>query len=207
MSLVLGHHQPGRRAGLSRDYNGARLLQTINASASQNRNTMPPRAVTKGGTAAGKQKAVVKNEPEEEEDYLRPPDSDSEEPYDAGDIQGTDFRSASEKAEEQKQKDILAIAGRKKGIALVGGNAASSTRSRRRKISPASSPPNSSAKRKSQDEVKPLGAGMVDPFGRVNIKKQKTLRASYGNRAINAAPKFDSGSQTTGSFDQTYTNT
>jgi hypothetical protein len=205
MSLVLGHHQPGRRAGLSRDYNGARLLQTINASASQNRNTMPPRAVTKGGTAAGKQKAVV-NQPEEEEDYLRPPDSDSEELYDAGDIQGTDFKSASEKAEEQKQKDILATAGKRKGIALVSGNAASSTRSRRGKISPASSPPNCSPKRKSQDEVKPLGAGMVDPFGRVNIKKQKTLRASYGNRAIKGAPKFDSGSQTTGSFDQTYTN-
>jgi hypothetical protein len=192
MTLVLGHHQPGRRAGLSKGYSGTRLLQTINASASQNRNTMPPRAVRRG-TAAVKEDAVLKEE--EEKDINRPPDSnssDSDELYDAGDITPTVFGSAPEKAEEQKEKDILATAGRKRGAATVSEKAATNTRSRRGKVYPASSQSNSSLKRKSQEELKPLGTGMFDQHGRAYTTNKKRKSVVYG-KASKTSFKVDPG--------------
>jgi hypothetical protein len=195
MSLALGYNQPGRRAGLTRDYKVASLLQTINASANQNRNTMPPRAVIKSGTGGSKPEVLTK---EFEEDLFRPPDSSDEE-YDAGHIQPTDFRSASEKAEERREKDFVATASRK-GTVTDDGNAAARMRSRRGKASSASSQSNSSPKRKSQEELKALGSGMVDEFGRVKVKtnkKQKTFRPkSYGKAAFQAAPILSSGLST-----------
>jgi hypothetical protein len=188
MSLVLGNGPSGRRTGLSRNIGGS-LLQTINPAASQNRE-MPPRAITKAGTAAVVKAAAKKLE--DEENIYRPPDS-SDDDFDAGDIQRTDFESTSEQREEQKRKDNDTVKHAKKGIATANGNLTTNTRPRRGKLPQASSQSNDGFKRKSQEEVKPIGADMLDAHGRP--KKKKPRISTYGARkAYKRPPAISSGS-------------
>ena len=202
MSLVLTNGPSGRRAGLSNKAQVASLLRSTNASAIQNR-AMPSRVVTKRGAAGVKVEALAKEEPEEEDEaYLnRPPDSsDDEDEVNAGDIVKTTFGSASEQTpEEEKRQDIGTTKRGKKGIAIATPTASTIPKSRRGKLSQASSPPHDSPKRKSQEEVKPLGTGMTDEWGLVKVKKAKTGRKStYGGRnTSNTAPAIKHGSSHT----------
>jgi hypothetical protein len=191
MSLVLTNGPSGRRAGLSNKAQVASLLRSTNASAIQNR-AMPPRVFTKRGAAGVKAEAPAEKEkPEEEdEDYLnRPPDSSDDE-VNSGNIESTDFRRTSEQPqEEEKMQEIGTTKRGKKGIAIATSTASTITKSTKGKLSQASSPSHNSPKRKSQEEVKPLGNGMTDALGFVKVKKAKTARKStYGGRNANNAP-------------------
>jgi hypothetical protein len=195
MSLVLTNGPSGRRAGLSNKAQVASLLRSTNASAIQNR-AMPPRAVTKRGAAGVKAEALAKEEPEEEdEEYLsRPPDSSDDE-VNPGNIESTDFRRTSEQPqEEEKMQGIGTTKRGKKGKAIATSTASTITNPTRGKLSQASSPSHNSPKRKSQEEVKPLGNGMTDALGFVKVKKAKTARKStYGGRNANNAPAIKHG--------------
>jgi hypothetical protein len=166
---------------------------------------MPSRVVNRRGAAAVKAEALAKEEPEEEdEEYLnRPPDSSDDE-VNPGNIVPTDFWSTSEQPqEEEKRQDIGTTKRGKKGIPIATSTASTITKSRRGKLSQASSPSYDSSKRKSQEEVKPLGTGMTDELGFVKVKKAKTARKStYGGRNANNAPAIKHGlSHTFGCLD------
>lgn len=142
--------------------------------------------------------AVAKTEVvEEEEDILRPPESDNEsdeefERKNNQDIQKVDFRSASEQPEEQKEIDNVNAGGRKKGSAIASGKA--TTRLRRGNLSPGSSQPNASTKRKGQKELKQFGTGMIDAHGRPKVNK-KPRTSTYGSKKASKKPlKVESGS-------------
>lgn len=153
---------------------------------------MPSRAITKRGTAGVKAEAPVKEELGQEENIYRPPDSSDDE-VDAGDIQKTDFMSASEQRQEQKRKDIDTAKQGKKGIAVANGNPTTNTRPRRGKLSQASSQSNDSPKRKNQEDGKPIGTGMTDAWGMVKVKKART--STYGGRKVSrTAPEIKHGS-------------
>jgi hypothetical protein len=194
MNLVLTNGPSGRRAGLSNKAQVASLLRSTNASATQNR-AMPPGAVNKRGAAGTKAEAPVEKEEPEDEDYLnRPPDSSDDE-VNEGNFEKTTFGSTSEQPQEEKRHDIGTTKRGRKGIAIATSTASTITKSRRGKLSEASSPSHDSPKRKSQEEVKPLGSGMTDKWGRVNVKKARTGRKStYGGRnASSTAPAINHG--------------
>ncbi|KAE9381825.1 hypothetical protein N431DRAFT_476589 [Stipitochalara longipes BDJ] len=187
MSLVLGNGVSRRRAGLSRNIGGS-LLRSVNASESQNRAAMP-KAVAQRATAAVKAEAVAKRAEEEEEDINRLPDSDSDNDSDEAfrqnnkeDIEGTDFISAAGKPEAQKENDKLIARERNKGAAVATKNPPTNTRPRRGMGSLVSSKSTNSPKRKGQEDLKQLGAGMVDAHGRVTVKKPRISRAAVYTR-------------------------
>jgi hypothetical protein len=166
---------------------------------------MPSRVVTKRGAEGVKAEALAKEEPEEEDEaYLnRPPDSSDDE-VNPGNIESTDFRRTSEQPqEEEKMQEIGTTKRGKKGIAITTSTASTITKLTRGKLSQASSPSHNSPKRKSQEEVKPLGNGMTDALGFVKVKKAKTARKStYGGRNANNAPTIKHGlSHTFGCLD------
>lgn len=173
---------------MTRNVNPGQLLQTIKPSTGNSRNSMPPRAAKKRGASEVKPEPVMEKDQEEvkeEEDINRPPDSDDD--YDAGDIQPTQFVVPPKKVPEEKPY----VAGSYQGTGRGGKRNAGITRSTRTNVSPASSQSNSSPKRKSQEDVKPLGAGMLDEFGQIATKnkKQKTSRKSvYGKSAVAKKP-------------------
>jgi hypothetical protein len=191
MSLVLSNGPSGRRTGLTRNVRSS-LLQNFNASSEP---TMPPRAVTKREAAKSKvaPTALVKAEQEDEEDLLRPPDSDSDEEEARADIQKTAFINESKEGEEQKEEAIATTGGRRKrGTAVANGNAATNPRPKRGKVSPEPSQSNDDPKEKSQAQQS-LGAGMLDGFGRAKVKKSKAARASYSKKPFQAPPTIKSG--------------
>lgn len=160
---------------------------------------MPPRTVIKRGAADVKVEAPAIENPEEDgEEYLnRPPDSsDDEDEVNTGDIDKTTFGSTSEQTqEEEKRADICTTTRGKNRIAIATSTASMITEPRIGKLSEASIPSHDSPKRKSQEEVKTLGSGMMDEWGRVNVKKAKTGRKStYGGRnASSTAPAVKHG--------------
>ena len=196
MNLVLQNRQGGRRTGLSRNV-GSSLLKNINSSAVQNRTEMP-RAVSQRATAEVNAESTAKRARDEEEDINRPPDSDSDSDEEFRranneDIKATVFVTAAEKREEQKEKNDGVARGRKEGAATAMRAAPTNGRPRRGKGSPTSTHSTSSPKRKSQEDVKPLGAGMADIHGRVSIKKRRTTQTFQKRKPSQASLEVASG--------------
>jgi hypothetical protein len=191
MSLRLDN-QGGRHVGLAR-YNGPSLLKSLNTLESQNRDTMPPKAVTKKDSARVEAKTASEEEIEDEENIFRPPESDNSDDGHREDIKGTEFLSGAQKRADAKENDSIKARDGVKAVSIAHGTAITMSRQRRRKNSPASSQSNSSPKRKIQEDEKVLGADMFDIWGRKKGKKLKTN--TYGSKkAFRPPPRVESGS-------------
>jgi hypothetical protein len=158
---------PATRVGLAKaDYQGPRLLRTINGSPSIPQYTMPSKAISKPSSVSKKV---------QEEDINRLPESSDEESPPP--IKTSTFVRGCEKPAWQIKKEASKAALTTKVNKIIAkNNAARTTRGKESQSAPASSQSSDSSKRKSQDEEAVLpkyGAGMADEFNRVRVKKSR----------------------------------
>lgn len=153
---------------------------------------MAPKIAVK--RTADVQKVPVRKEKDENID--RPPESssESEDNGDPSDIVGTDFRSGSSKVEGPATQGKLSPSKNGNGVGKGGAKKkAASTRTGTRSAKEAPSPSNfsvgssSSKKRKGEEELPKLGAGMTTAMGFTTQSKKKAKK-TYGSQPL--APRI-----------------
>jgi hypothetical protein len=169
-TLVLTPSLPGRRVGLSKGPYKS-VLRTVDATS--NRVNMP--ASTAEVAAKGSKGVKL----EDEEDINRMPDSaeSSSDEEDRGTIKPTEFLRASQEPAQQTSKSKATKNGTK--TATVNGTKKTTRGSMRQEIASMQDSESSSPKRKSQEELPAIGAGMKGSFGRINAGKR--VKRTFGS--------------------------